>query len=146
MDDFNPRIEDAMKTFERLQKMKADVVNNKLNNRNDVQVLKRKIARLNQELIYSKQDMERAEEIFNKTTKTYHKQKLEHGQYVAHLTIISKNHRQHQEEQLRKLMSAMKIPQPPPKPLESAVDSKLPPTVDHHCPQDECTTASDALQ
>ena len=145
-EDLNPRIEDVVKKFERIQKMKVAVLNNKLNNRNDVQVLKKKIARLNQELIYSKQDMERAEEIFIQATAMYEQQQEQLKQYVGHLTIISTSHRENQEEQLQRLMDAMKMPLPPSTPPKRVEDSKHAPTGGRSGPRGAYTTGGGALR
>lgn len=110
MTELTKQMEFAMHQFNKLQKLKKEVENNKLDNRNDVQVLRKKIAQLNQELIYSKQDMEQTKNAYDEAKKLYDTQNAQHKQYVEHLTIISENHKKEQEKQLSKLMSAMKMP------------------------------------
>lgn len=110
MTELTKQMEFAMQQFNKLQKLKKEVENNKLDNRNDVQVLRKKIAQLNQELIYSKQDMEQTKNAYDEAKKLYDTQYAQHKQYVEHLTIISENHKKEQEKQLSKLMSAMKMP------------------------------------
>lgn len=110
MTELTKQMEFAMQQFNKLQKLKKEVENNKLDNRNDVQVLRKKIAQLNQELIYSKQDMEQTKNAYDEAKKLYDSQYAQHKQYVEHLTIISENHKKEQEKQLSKLMSAMKMP------------------------------------
>lgn len=111
MDDINVQMANAMKQFKKLQSMKKEVENNKLCNRNDVQVLRKKIASLNQDLIYSKQDVDRTKKAYEDAEKIYTEQKNQHRQYVEHLTLISDSHKQEQHKKLEKLMSAMKMPQ-----------------------------------
>lgn len=110
MTELTRQMEFAMRQFNKLQKLKKEVENNKLDNRNDVQVLRKKIASLNQELIYSKQEMEHTKNAYDEAKKLYDTQYAQHKQYVEHLTIISENHTKEQEKQLSQLMSAMKMP------------------------------------
>ena len=110
MTELTKQMEFAMQQFNKLQKLKKEVENNKLDNRNDVQVLRKKIASLNQELIYSKHDMEQTKQAYDTAKSLFDTQTSQKEQYVEHLTIISENHKKEQERQLSQLMSAMKMP------------------------------------
>ena len=109
MTELTQQMEFAMRQFNKLQKLKKEVENNKLDNRNDVQVLRKKIASLNQELIYSKQEMEQTKQAYDTAKNLFDTQTSQKEQYVEHLTIISENHKKEQEKQLSQLMSAMKM-------------------------------------
>jgi hypothetical protein len=97
----------AMARFNQIARLKKNVEENKLCNRNDVQTLRKKIAILNQELIYSKQDMEQTKEAYQAAQTIHDKKTEQHKQFVEHLSIISKNHKETQEKQLKQLMAAM---------------------------------------
>lgn len=97
----------AMARFNQIARLKKDVEENKLCNRPDVQTLRKKIAILNQELIYSKQDMEQTKEAYQAAQTIHDKKTEQHKQFVEHLSIISKNHKETQEKQLKQLMAAM---------------------------------------
>jgi len=110
MDVENEQMKVAMKQFKRLQTLKKNLEDNKLSNRNDVQVLRKKINRLNQDLMFSKQDMEKAKNAYDEAKNIYDKKTEEHKQYVEHLTIITENHKKEQQVKLLKLLEAMKMP------------------------------------
>jgi len=97
----------AMDRFNQIARLKKNIEENKLCNRNDVQTLRKKIAILNQELIYSKQEMEQTKEAYNLAQSIHDKKQLQHKQFVEHLSIISRNHKETQEKQLQQLMAAM---------------------------------------
>lgn len=98
----------AYERFNRIAKQKKSIEENKLDNRPDVQTLRRKIALLNQDLIYSKQDMENTKEAYDKAKNIFDKQTEQHKQFVAHLSIISANHKEEQQKQLDQLLKMMK--------------------------------------
>ena len=100
----------AYERFNRIEKAKKAIEENKLDNRPDVQTLRKKIALLNQDLIYSKQDMENTKEAYDKAKFIFDKQTEQHKQFVAHLSIISKNHKEQQQKQLQQLLKMMKGP------------------------------------
>ena len=100
----------AYERFNRIARKKKEIEENKLDNRPDVQTLRRKIALLNQDLIYSKQDMENTKEAYVKAKDIYDKQTEQHKQFVAHLSIISSNHKEQQQQQLAQLLKMMKGP------------------------------------
>lgn len=100
----------AYERFNRIEKAKKAIEENKLDNRPDVQTLRKKIALLNQDLIYSKQDMENTKESYDKAKAIFDKQTEQHKQFVAHLSIISKNHKEQQQKQLGQLLKMMKGP------------------------------------
>ena len=98
----------AYERFNRIANKKKAIEENKLDNRPDVQTLRRKIALLNQDLIYSKQDMENTKEAYDKAKGIFDKQTEQHKQFVAHLSIISSNHKEQQQKQLAQLLKMMK--------------------------------------
>ena len=100
-------LEVAMARFNEIARLKKTIEENKLCNRNDVQTLRKKIAILNQELIYSKQEMEQTKEAYNTAQSIHDKKQLQHKQFVEHLSIISKNHKETQQQQLKQLMASM---------------------------------------
>ena len=100
----------AYERFNRIEKAKKAIEENKLDNRPDVQTLRKKIPLLNQDLIYSKQDMENTKEAYDKAKAIFDKQTEQHKQFVAHLSIISKNHKEQQQKQLQQLLKMMKGP------------------------------------
>jgi len=97
----------AMDRFNQIARLKKNIEENKLCNRNDVQTLRKKIAILNQELIYSKQEMEQTKEAYHLAQSIHDKKQLQHKQFVEHLSIISRNHKETQQKQLKQLMAAM---------------------------------------
>ena len=97
----------AMDRFNQIARLKKNIEENKLCNRNDVQTLRKKIAILNQELIYSKQEMEQTKEAYNLAQSIHDKKVGQHKQFVEHLSIISRNHKETQQKQLKQLMAAM---------------------------------------
>jgi len=97
----------AMDRFNQIARLKKNIEENKLCNRNDVQTLRKKIAILNQELIYSKQEMEQTKEAYNLAQSIHDKKQLQYKQFVEHLSIISRNHKETQQKQLKQLMAAM---------------------------------------
>lgn len=107
-DDMLIQMKAAYERFNRIAKKKKAIEENKLDNRPDVQTLRRKIALLNQDLIYSKQDMENTKEAYDKAKCIFDKQTEQHKQFVAHLSIISKNHKEQQQKQLDQLLKMMK--------------------------------------
>ena len=102
----NDHVQVALRKFHKLEKIKSDIENNKLDNRRDVQIL-RKIAMLNQDLIWAKQTAENAKLAYDKANDTLIKLQNEHKQYVEHLNIISKSHVE-QNEQVQRLMKMMR--------------------------------------
>ncbi len=100
-------LEVAMARFNEIARLKKNIEENKLCNRNDVQTLRKKIAILNQELIYSKQEMEQTKEAYHQAQAIHDKKQLQHKQFVEHLSIISKNHKETQQKQLKQLMASM---------------------------------------
>ena len=107
----NDHVQVALRKFHKLEKIKSDIENNKLDNRRDVQIL-RKIAMLNQDLIWAKQAAENAKLAYDKANDTLIKLQNEHKQYVEHLNIISKSHSENQNEQVQRLMKMMKGDEP----------------------------------
>ena len=100
-------LEVAMARFNEIARLKKTIEENKLCNRNDVQTLRKKIAILNQELIYSKQEMEQTKEAYIQAQSIHDKKTKQHKQFVEHLSIISTNHKETQEKQLKQLMASM---------------------------------------
>lgn len=109
-DDMLVQMKAAYERFNRIALKKKAIEENKLDNRQDVQTLRRKIALLNQDLIYSKQDMENTKAAYDKAKGIFDKQTEQHKQFVAHLSIISKNHKEEQQKQLEQLLKMMKGP------------------------------------
>ena len=107
-DDMHIQMKAAYERFNIIALKKKAIEENKLDNRPDVQTLRRKIALLNQDLIYSKQDMENTKEAYDKAKGIFDKQTEQHKQFVAHLSIISKNHKEQQQKQLEQLLKMMK--------------------------------------
>ena len=108
----NDHVQVALRKFHKLEKIKSDIENNKLDNRRDVQILRKKIAMLNQDLIWAKQAAENAKLAYDKANDTLIKLQNEHKQYVEHLNIISKSHSENQNEQVQRLMKMMKGDEP----------------------------------
>ena len=124
-DEYNMALQNAMVRFKLIAKKKKEIEENKLCKRQDVQVLRKKIAILNQELIHSKQDMEQTKEAYDIASLTFNNQTLQHKQLVEHLSIISREHNQRQQKQIRELSSMMKCQSQPVGVVQvSAVDSK----------------------
>jgi len=104
----NDALEQAMMRFKLIAKKKRDIEENKLCKRQDVQVLRKKIAILNQELIHSKREMEQTKAAYESALELFNNQTLQHKQLVEHLSIISKTHNERQQKQIRELSSMMK--------------------------------------
>lgn len=98
---------EALAYFDKLTKMKNNIEKNKLCNRKDVQMLRKKIAVLNQELIYSKQEMEQAKVAYENTLKIHTKKETQHKDLVEHLTIITEKHEKDQKEKIMNLIALM---------------------------------------
>lgn len=109
-DEMKKQMAAAYARFNRIAKKKKEIEENKLDNRPDVQTLRRKIALLNQDLIYSKQDMENTKEAYDKAKGIFDKQTEQHKQFVAHLSIISRNHKEQQQSHVAQLVNMMKGP------------------------------------
>lgn len=105
------KIKYALKQFNKIQTLKSKVEKNKLCNRSDVQMLRKKISTLNQEILHAKQDTEQKKAAYDEAKKKLDRYTNEHTLYVEHLTIIIENHKKQQEKQLSELMKAMKMPQ-----------------------------------
>lgn len=100
--------EAAFAYFDKLANMKKSIENNKLSTRKDVQVLRRKIALLNQELIFLKRNMEQAKLAYEHATDVYKTKCKMHKQFLSHLTIISDKHNEQQKIKVDKLMKLMR--------------------------------------
>ena len=100
--------EAAFAYFDKLANMKKSIENNKLSTRKDVQVLRRKIALLNQELIFLKRNMEQAKLAYENATNVYKTKCEMHKQFLNHLTIISDKHNEQQKIKVNKLMKLMR--------------------------------------
>lgn len=118
---------EALAYFDKLTKMKNNIEKNKLCSRKDVQMLRKRIAVLNQELIYSKQEMEQAKVAYENTLKIHTKKEIQHKELVEHLTIITEKHEKDQKEKIMNLIALMQGGQSPEscKKLESEEDDKL---------------------
>ena len=112
-DDINDALQLAMLRFKLIAKKKKEIEENKLCKRQDVQVLRKKIAILNQELIHSKRDMEHTKAAYEAALELFNTQTKTHKQLVEHLSIISKTHNQRQQEQIQELSSMMKCQSQP---------------------------------
>lgn len=98
----------AFAYFDKLANMKKSIENNKLNSRKDVQVLRKKIAILNQELIFLKRNMEQAKLAHEHATGVYKTKCEMHKQFLNHLTIISDKHNEQQKIKADKLIKLMR--------------------------------------
>ena len=92
----NDALQEAMTRFKLIAKKKKEIEENKLCKRQDVQVLRKKIAILNQELIHSKRDMEQTKAAYEDALELFNNQTLQHKQLVEHLSIISTTHNERQ--------------------------------------------------
>jgi len=99
--------ESAMGRFKTLQQMKERVEGNKLRNRVDVQILEEKISVLYQELLFLKQEMETARELFQSCENLFTKQTEAHKKLVEHLTLICTEHNVRRAASVEQLMQAM---------------------------------------
>ena len=112
-DEVNNALEQAMMRFKLISKKKRDIEENKLCKRQDVQVLRKKIAILNQELIHSKREMEQTKAAYEDALELFNTQTKQHKQLVEHLSIISKTHNERQQREIRELSSMMKCQSQP---------------------------------
>lgn len=125
-DEVNNALEQAMVRFKLIAKKKRDIEENKLCKRQDVQVLRKKIAILNQELIHSKREMEQTKAAYESALELFNNQTLQHKQLVEHLSIISTTHNERQQKQILELSSMMKCQFQPAGIVQvSQVDSKF---------------------
>ena len=99
----------AFAYFDKLANMKKNIENNKLNSRKDVQVLRKKIAILNQELIFLKRNMEQAKLAHEHATGVYKTKCEMHKQFLNHLTIISDKH--NEQQKIKAQYEALQSPQ-----------------------------------
>ena len=121
----NDALQEAMSRFKLIAKKKKEIEENKLCKRQDVQVLRKKIAILNQELIHSKQEMEQTKAAYEDALELFNTQTKQHKQLVEHLSIISQTHIERQQKQIRELSSMMKCQAQPAGIVQvSQVDSK----------------------
>ena len=121
----NDALQEAMTRFKLIAKKKKEIEENKLCKRQDVQVLRKKIAILNQELIHSKRDMEQTKAAYEDALELFNNQTLQHKQLVEHLSIISTTHNERQQAQIKELSSMMKCQAQPAGIVQvSQVDSK----------------------
>ncbi len=104
----NDALQQAMLRFKLIAKKKKDIEENKLCKRQDVQVLRKKIAILNQELIHSKREMEQTKAAYEQALTLFNNQTKQHKQLVEHLSIISQTHNERQQKQIQELSSMMK--------------------------------------
>lgn len=100
--------EAAFAYFDKLANIKNNIEKNKLSNRKDVQLLRRKIAILNQELIFLKRNVEQAKIAYENATNVYKTKCEMHKQFLSHLTIISDKHNEEQQKKVDKLMKLMR--------------------------------------
>lgn len=107
-DEVNNALQEAMVRFKLIAQKKKEIEENKLCKRQDVQVLRKKIAILNQELIHSKREMEQTKAAYESALELFNTQTKQHKQLVEHLSIISKTHNARQQTQIRELSSMMK--------------------------------------
>lgn len=104
---------EALAYFDKLTTMKNNIEKNKLENRKDVQMLRKKIALLNQELIHSKKEMENAKYAYENILKMHSKKEAQHKDLVNYLTIITKKHEEDQNYKIMNLISLMQGGQSP---------------------------------
>lgn len=104
----NDALQQAMLRFKLIANKKKEIEENKLCKRQDVQVLRKKIAILNQELIHSKRDMEQTKAAYESALTLFNTQTKQHKQLVEHLSIISQTHIERQQKQIQELSSMMK--------------------------------------
>lgn len=109
----NDALQQAMLRFKLIANKKKEIEENKLCKRQDVQVLRKKIAILNQELIHSKRDMEQTKAAYEQALALFNTQTKQHKQLVEHLSIISKTHIERQQKQIQELSSMMKCQSQP---------------------------------
>jgi len=112
-EDVNDALQQAMMRFKLIAQKKKEIEENKLCRRQDVQVLRKKIAILNQELIHSKRDMEHTKAAYERALTLFDTQTKQHKQLVEHLSIISRTHNERQQTQIRELSSMMKCQSQP---------------------------------
>ena len=112
-EEVNDALEQAMLRFKLIAKKKKEIEENKLCKRQDVQVLRKKIAILNQELIHSKRDMEQTKAAYEDALELFNTQTKQHKQLVEHLSIISTTHNERQQKQIQELSSMMKCQSQP---------------------------------
>ena len=112
-DEVNNALQEAMVRFKLIAQKKKEIEENKLCKRQDVQVLRKKIAILNQELIHSKREMEQTKAAYESALELFNTQTKQHKQLVEHLSIISKTHNARQQTQIRELSSMMKCQSQP---------------------------------
>jgi len=118
-------LKEAMSRFKLIAKKKREIEENKLCKRQDVQVLRKKIAILNQELIHSKREMEQTKAAYEDALELFNTQTKQHKQLVEHLSIISQTHIERQQKQIQELSSMMKCQAQPAGIVQvSQVDSK----------------------
>jgi len=121
----NDALQEAMSRFKLIAKKKKEIEENKLCKRQDVQVLRKKIAILNQELIHSKREMEQTKAAYEDALELFNTQTKQHKQLVEHLSIISQTHIERQQKQIQELSSMMKCQAQPAGIVQvSQVDSK----------------------
>ena len=105
----DPNILVAFDQIDKLQSLKKKILNNTLNDRKDVQIIKRDMALLEQELSFSEKEVEEASKRFVDARNRHEKHTLQMKLYGEHLKLISKNHRAEQKVHLAVLMEAMKM-------------------------------------
>ena len=125
-DEVNNALQEAMVRFKLIAQKKKEIEENKLCKRQDVQVLRKKIAILNQELIHSKREMEQTKAAYESALQLFNNQTLQHKQLVEHLSIISTTHNERQQKQILELSSMMKCQSQPAGIVQvSQVDNKF---------------------
>lgn len=99
----------AFTHLENLSKQKREIENNKLDNRKDVQILRKKIAILNNELIWAKKKTKEAKAVYQDLSKHEEDLSKQHKRLCEHLTLISNEHNTARTKKIKNLIRMMQV-------------------------------------